>query len=117
MGVGHPQRADGRACPLLAFAGELAFLPAKGHPRVTLLTQPGAQSLNQPLAARSCRGAACTIAKLPADLGLCAAKMSSFMINTLGYEPSYFEVKKNGCESNFPFFIVPSLMDKKMAGP
>ena len=28
-----------------------------------------------------------------------------------------FEVKKNGCEEGFPFFIVPSLMDKKMAGP
>ena len=28
-----------------------------------------------------------------------------------------FEVKKNGCEESFPFFIVPSLMDKKMAGP
>lgn len=28
-----------------------------------------------------------------------------------------FEVKKNGCESGFPFFIVPSLMDKKMNGP
>ena len=28
-----------------------------------------------------------------------------------------FEVKKNGCESGFPFFIVPSLLDKKMDGP
>ena len=28
-----------------------------------------------------------------------------------------FEVKKNGCAADFPFFIVPSLMDKKMAGP
>ena len=28
-----------------------------------------------------------------------------------------FEVKKNGCENGFPFFIVPSLLDKKMAGP
>ena len=28
-----------------------------------------------------------------------------------------FEVKKNGCEENFPFFIVPSLFDKKMSGP
>jgi len=27
-----------------------------------------------------------------------------------------FEVKKNGCENGFPFFIVPSLMDKKMSG-
>ena len=27
------------------------------------------------------------------------------------------EVKKNGCEDNFPFFIVPSLFDKKMDGP
>ena len=30
---------------------------------------------------------------------------------------SQFEVKKNGCEANFPFFIVPSLTDKKMSGP
>ena len=30
---------------------------------------------------------------------------------------SDFEVKKNGCEKNFPFFIVPSLFDKKMDGP
>ena len=28
-----------------------------------------------------------------------------------------FEVKKNGCEEGFPFFIVPSLLDKKMSGP
>jgi len=28
-----------------------------------------------------------------------------------------FEVKKNGCERGFPFFIVPSLFDKKQAGP
>jgi hypothetical protein len=28
-----------------------------------------------------------------------------------------FEVKKNGCEDGFPFFLVPSLLDKKMAGP
>ena len=27
-----------------------------------------------------------------------------------------FEVKKNGCEEGFPFFIVPSLFDKKMDG-
>ena len=27
------------------------------------------------------------------------------------------EVKKNGSEPAFPFFVVPSLMDKKMAGP
>ena len=28
-----------------------------------------------------------------------------------------FEVKKNGCESGFPFFIVPSMLDKKADGP
>ena len=28
-----------------------------------------------------------------------------------------FEVKKNGCERGFPFFIVPALMDKKQDGP
>jgi hypothetical protein len=27
------------------------------------------------------------------------------------------EVKKNGCDPAFPFFIVPSLLDKKMSGP
>ncbi len=27
-----------------------------------------------------------------------------------------FEVKKNGCEPGFPFFVVPSLTDKKMEG-
>jgi hypothetical protein len=27
-----------------------------------------------------------------------------------------FEVKKNGCERGFPFFIVPSLQDKKQDG-
>ena len=28
-----------------------------------------------------------------------------------------YEVKKNGCDNGFPFFIVPSLLDKKMSGP
>ena len=27
-----------------------------------------------------------------------------------------YEVKKNGCERGFPFFIVPSLFDKKQEG-
>lgn len=42
------------------------------------------------------------------------------LANELTYEISVddsFEVRKNGCEPGFPFFIVPSLMDKKMAGP
>ena len=41
------------------------------------------------------------------------------LANELTYELTIdqeFEVKKNGCESKFPFFIVPSLMDKRMEG-
>ena len=39
------------------------------------------------------------------------------MIEAKLQTPDGPSLKKNGCESGFPFFIVPSLLDKKMAGP
>ena len=48
--------------------------------------------------------------------GICNHSVTNEVTFDIQLEDS-FEVKKNGCESNFPFFIVPSLMDKKMAGP
>ena len=48
--------------------------------------------------------------------GICPHSLNNELTFDINLEDS-FEVKKNGCEANFPFFIVPSLMDKKMAGP
>lgn len=48
--------------------------------------------------------------------GICPHSLNNEVTFDIHLEDS-FEVKKNGCEANFPFFIVPSLMDKKMAGP
>ena len=49
-----------------------------------------------------------------------AGRCPHTLTNELTYEitlDNLFEVKKNGSEVNFPFFIVPSLLDKKMSGP
>ena len=48
--------------------------------------------------------------------GVCPHTLANEMTFDITLDES-FEVKKNGCETNFPFFIVPSLMDKKMEGP
>ena len=49
-------------------------------------------------------------------VGACPHGLANEVTYDIQLEDS-FEVKKNGCEAHFPFFIVPSLMDKKMAGP
>lgn len=49
-------------------------------------------------------------------VGICAHRPSNEITYELTVDEN-IEVKKNGCESSFPFFVVPSLMDKKMAGP